>query len=545
MQANSNMTIGARRATRWSVMTTAAIKRARAALLCGFTIGLLAACATPAPNSSSEVTLLFTNDFESAYAPVDAWWRDDLEQIGGIAYLATLVDDYRAREDTVFLFDAGDIFTGTLASLTEGEISFELMLSMDYDAMVIGNHEFEYGWEVLAHQKDRVSFPVLAANLYYRGTDIPFAQRYTILERDGVRLGVIGVMGQDAATALIPSNIAGLDVRDPATTIAPLVESLRPSVDLIVVLTHQGETAPMQTDDEALTSRDRGNDANVALASAVPGLDVVFAGHTDAGTPTALRDPVNGTLIMQTYGQGQHLGVLKLVREGDNWVESFSGLTPVDPSVLQPHAQVAQKLAAYEAAYSQIFEPVVALDRIARRDYYGESELGNLLADRLVAMTGAPIALMPSGALRKDLPAGEVALVDLQDMFPFRDRIADVLLSGQVLRQVVEQGVSLERGLLQVSGLEVHVDYSAPRGQRVTQLQAAGVPVRDEQMYEVATIEILAQGGDQYTAFLKAESVALSEDQFIDRLIADFGNQKKLRVPGVGRFIERGRSAHD
>ena len=138
-------------------------------------------CARPAPTPAAgqlrEVTLLYTNDFESAYDPIPAFWRDDLKHVGGIAQLATLIDRTRAGSDLSFLLDAGDIFTGTLAKLSRGELPFELMITMGYDAMCIGNHEFEYGWWVLREAMERAPFPVLAANLYYRGTDIPFCRR--------------------------------------------------------------------------------------------------------------------------------------------------------------------------------------------------------------------------------------------------------------------------------------------------------------------------------------------------------------------------------
>ena len=81
--------------------------------------------------------------------------------------------------------------------------------------MAIGNHEFEYGVDILAWEKNRAAFPVLGANMFYAGTDHPFSQAHTIIERNGVRIGVIGIMGQDAATAIIPSYIAPLDVLKP------------------------------------------------------------------------------------------------------------------------------------------------------------------------------------------------------------------------------------------------------------------------------------------------------------------------------------------
>ncbi|MDX2412409.1 MAG: metallophosphoesterase, partial [Woeseiaceae bacterium] len=118
-------------------------------------------------SDSTTVTLLFTNDVESAYDPIPAFWLEDQEMIGGIAEMTTLIKDIRQTEPNVFLFDSGDILTGALAKLTEGRLAFELMITMGYDAMAIGNHEFEYGHEIFAWQKNRAPFPVLGANFFY------------------------------------------------------------------------------------------------------------------------------------------------------------------------------------------------------------------------------------------------------------------------------------------------------------------------------------------------------------------------------------------
>jgi 2',3'-cyclic-nucleotide 2'-phosphodiesterase (5'-nucleotidase family) len=168
------------------------------------------------------VTLLFTNDVESAYDPIPAFWLDDIDMIGGIAEMTTLIETLRESEPNVFLFDSGDIFTGALAKLTDGKLAFELMITMGYDAMAIGNHEFEYGVDIFEWEKNRAPFPVLGANFFYKDTEHPYAQAHTIIERDGIRIGVIGIMGQDAATAIIPSYIAPLDVHDPAPAVPTL-----------------------------------------------------------------------------------------------------------------------------------------------------------------------------------------------------------------------------------------------------------------------------------------------------------------------------------
>ena len=509
---------------------------------------LLAGCDTRTPTS---VTILFTNDFESAYEPTPAYWRDDMTHIGGIAELASLISDYRAKEPNLFLFDAGDIFTGSLAHLTQGEIAFELMRAMNYDAMSIGNHEFEFGWQEFAKQKSSAGFPVLGANLTYKDTGKNYAPPFTVIERNGISVGVIGVLGQDAATALIPNNIAGVAVSDPIAAVKKYVDELRAEVDLIVVLAHQGPTAPMQTNDEAAPEVYRGNNENLALAAAVPGIDVLLAGHTDAGTPEALVDPVNGTFIMQTWGQGQHLGVLRLELDSTLKIDKersdvalvSSELVPVNSEALAADDAVSAVLERYRAQHPELYAVVGSLDKRASRKYYRESTLGNLLADIISEHTATEIALVPSGALRKDLAEGELKRVDLQDMFPFEDRLAVVELSGLTLMRILEQGLSLERGLLQISGLTVRYNSEAPAGKRLIGASAGGQPIALDQNYRVATLEILARGGDSFVQFLDANDVKIGERKFSEILFDHFADQQangfSVPVPQTGRYSDK------
>lgn len=495
------------------------------------------ACLLAEVGSAEErrVTLAFTNDFESAYDPVDAYWRDDIARIGGIGELATLVATIRREADTFFLFDAGDIFTGTLARRTRGAVAFDLMALIGYDAMAIGNHEFEYGWRVLAEQMHRVPFAVLGTNLFYAGTSHPFARPYTIIERDGIRVAVIGILGQDAATALIPSNIAGLDVAKPDALVQRWVTKLKPDADLVVVLTHQGQTAPMQTDDEADTTVQRGNIENLRLAGAVDGIDALLAGHTDAGTREPLVHPQTGTVVMQTFGQGQHLGVLEfVVNDGD--VRFIDGrLIPVDADKYPPDAAVTTRLADYRSRNKDLYLPLGSVDAALTRRYYAESTMGNAFADIVRASADAEIGLMPAGALRRDIAAGTVRAVDLLDAFPFEDRVARVRLRGAVLRAVLEQGLSLERGFLQVSGLRIGYDLTRPRGSRLLSAAVNDKPLDDDTIYTVGTLEILAARGDRFVQFADADAIEMLDTTFADVLVAAFAGEQTYRTPLVDR----------
>ena len=511
------------------------------AVLISLSLEIFGAETPTVPNdlkNTKTVTLLFTNDLESTYDPVLAYWRDDMEHIGGIARLATLIDNFRASEENVFLLDAGDIFTGVLAKLTRGEVSFELMNTMGYDAMAIGNHEFEYGWQVLARQKNRVPFPVLGANLFYQDTDIHFAQPYSIIERNGVRIGVIGIMGQDAATALNPPNIAGLEVRDPKSIVPEYVKLLRPDVDLVVLLTHQGKTAPMQTDDEAHPEIKRDIEADIELAGVVDGIDVLLAGHADAGTEEPVIHPETGTLIMQTYGQGFHLGFLQIrVDPAKQEVLAYEGrLVPVDSGRLEPHVRVAGKLAAYRNRHGEIYEVVGhASDRLSRR-YNEESDLGNLFADIRRAETGAQVGVFLSGAIRRDIPAGPVTVAMLLDAYPFIDDIITVRLSGARIISALEHGLSLERGIMQVSGMTVRYDPARPVGSRVLEVRIGADVLRQDASYSVAAGGFLLNGGDMYTDFMDGEVVAVGRD-FGQALVDYFKTRDSVGIPARGRLL--------
>ncbi|MGI9205954.1 MAG: bifunctional metallophosphatase/5'-nucleotidase [Woeseiaceae bacterium] len=497
----------------------------------------------PAPSAAAEdtmVTLLFTNDVESAYDPIPAFWLDDIATIGGIAEMTTLIENLRESEPNVFLFDSGDIFTGALAKLTEGKLAFELMMTMGYDAMAIGNHEFEYGHKIFEWEKNRAPFPVLGANFFYKDTEHPYAQAHTIIERNGIRIGVIGIMGQDAATAIIPSYIAPLDVRDPATLVQKSVAELRDQVDLIVLLTHQGKTAPMQTDAESDPRLQRDIDADIALAGAVDGIDILLAGHADAGTPEPVVHPQTGTLIMQTYGQATHLGFLQLRIDGSSGeISDYEGrLIPVESDKLVPDSRIMAKLQKYRTENSEIMVKVGTTAAPMIRRYIEESDIGNLFADIFVAATDADIGFVHGGSLRKDLPAGDVRLVDILDSYPFVDDVNVKEMRGSQIRRAIEQSLTFERGLLQLSGLEVSYDLDRPKYSRILTLEKDGQAVADDDLFTVAAPGFLTEGGDLYDSFPESE-VIQSVGKVSDVVIDYFRSNDVVAVPPRGRQFDR------
>lgn len=171
------------------------------------------------------------------------------------------------------------------------------------------------------------------------------------------------------------------------------------------------------------------------------------------------------------------------------------------------------------------------------RRYIEESDVGNLFADAFAEMTGSDIGMIHSGSLRKDLPGGEIRLVDLLDTYPFVDDVIVKRLNGKQLRAVFEQSFTLERGLMQISGLQTAYDLSLPEGSRLVALTRNGVPVADTDTFSVAVPGFVAEGGDLYTVF--ADLPEISRGDTVTALMqAYFAKREVIAIPARGRQLE-------
>jgi 5'-nucleotidase/UDP-sugar diphosphatase len=495
--------------------------------------------ATPAGDDAAirEVTILYTNDFHSAFDPIPAYWLPGAPRLGGAAHLATLMDKIRAREKPVFLFDTGDMFTGMLSNLTRGEALMEMMRAMRYDAMAIGNHEFDYGADNFLRQMNGVPFPVLGANIFYKGTDHPYSRPYVILEKDGVRLGVIGIIGEDARSVALPSGITNLDFRDPVPIVRALVGELRDRVDVVVVLAHQGKTGPMQSDAEARPEVQRDFDEDVRLCGQVEGIDVFVGGHAHRGIEPPFVHPATGTVIVQTFGYGTRLGYLKLKLEGRRVVGHEGELLKVWTDENAPDPAIAALIASYRKRLEAQIGQVLGRSRTRLvRDYRAESSLGDFVSDVMREATGAEVAVQNAGGLRADIPEGTVTNGHVLDALPFLNTVVEVELTGAQLREVLEQGLTLERGLVQTSGLRGTYDLSRPAGRRLVSIEVGGRPLADARVYRVATNSFVAEGGDLYATFLKTRARD-SGRSLADVVMEALRRQGEIGPPPGGRFV--------
>lgn len=460
---------------------------------------------------AQDVTVLYTNDLHAHVEPYKLpYVAEGKRAIGGFSRLATMVKQEKARHAATFYFDAGDYFTGPwISSLTKGRAIVDIMNTMSFDAVSIGNHEFDHGWDNTLVQLSQAKFPVLLGNVFYQNSDMPFWNKpWVIVEKAGVKIGVIGLHGKFAFNDTVSAPMRrGIEARGEVKYLQQYLDELRGKVDITVALIHEG--VPARQSSIGSTDVRRALDKDIQTASQVKGLDILITGHAHVGTPEPIR--VGNTLILSTDSGGIDVG--KLVLDVDraahtHKVKSFELKTlyadewKADPATEQVIDRWNKQLA--KTVSQPVGETPVTLTRA-----YGESSpLGNLFTDAmLVAAPDAQLALTNSGGLRADIGAGPITYGDIISTFPFPNELTVMDLSGKALKELMEHGAFLSNGVLQMSsGAEMRYASGKPVGQRVTAFTLNGQPVIDSQTYRVATNTFLAEGGDGFMAFTEGKN---------------------------------------
>ena len=189
-----------------------------------------------------ELTILHTNDLHAHLFPRIAPWISESRKIGGFANLATLVKQEKASNPNNILIDAGDYFSGPyISTLTKGEAVIKSMNFLGIDAACIGNHEFDHGWDNMLEQINKANFPILNGNLFFEGTDdLVWDNPYLILERAGLKIGIIGLHGKFAFYDTINFKMTeGIEARDEEEYLRQYIKELEPITDIIILAVHQ------------------------------------------------------------------------------------------------------------------------------------------------------------------------------------------------------------------------------------------------------------------------------------------------------------------
>ncbi len=470
---------------------------------------------------------------------------------GGSARLKTAVDAARkaAGTEPVILLDAGDQFQGSLFfTAYSGQVEAEMMNRIGFDAMALGNHEFDLGNEALTRFADTVQAPLLAGSVDASGEAALAGQlsKPLVLAVGGTRVGIVGATTPD--TPDISSPGAGLVFGDPARTVAADIARLAAEgVDKVIVLSHLGVPA------------------DIRLAETVPGIDMIVGGHThtlfsnaDADAPYRYPHWVEGpdgvrVPIVSAGSYTRYLGHADVSFDAAGRVTQVSGDTlPLDAAVV-PDPEILKRiddLGAPIAALKAERVGSVATDIDGSRESCraGECAMGNLVAEAMLARAksqGVTIALQNGGGLRASIGAGEVTKGDVLAVLPFQNTLSTFNLPGAALLAALENGFSqVEEGggrFPQVAGLRVTWDPAKPAGGRVVSVAVAGKdgwqPLDPARVYSVVSNNFMRAGGDGYASLRDAATNAYDFGPNLEDVLADYlGEHPDYAPVGDGRI---------
>jgi len=452
------------------------------------------------------LTIFHTNDIHGAFLPEPAMWRQDRAEVGGVIALACHLAEQRRSAEADLLLDAGDLMTGTpLCNVVDQGVKggglVDMMNLLGYDAGVIGNHEFDHGRHNACGLAARAEFPLLAADLVNEQGEPEFPQEPVVFERGGLKIGILGVSCAELFDVTASGRTGGLSLRDQVTVVREGIAELDPPTDLLVLITHNGVST----------------DEDLARELAGSGLDVIVGGHSH----TRLNTPrlVEGILIVQAGSHLKNLGRLDLRVEDDRVAGYRGGLIQLTAAGTAAGPELTALVAEYQERIDAQFGRVVCtLETDWRRDGGGESNIGNWMCDRVRERAGADVALLNSGGIRQNQPAGPVTLLDIQRMLPFSNSLVTCRLSGAELLEILTRNSAAmaadERGTLQVGGVRYGYRQVGDHVE-VEQVLVGGEPLQSDRSYLVATLDYVVNQAERYFGFPVPEvadlEIALSD----------------------------------
>lgn len=481
------------------------------------------AFSTVTANADYTLHILHINDFHSRMEPINASdstcgteAEEKGECFGGIARVASKIkelrDQLQADGQNVVVLDAGDQYQGSLFYTTyKGKDTVEFMQAIGFDAMAVGNHEFDDGPEGLAVLADGVGFPVVSGNLDLSQSDVlrDRIDDVLTLEIGGEKIGIVSALAMDTPETAAPGDkvVFQDDLESLKADVAELTES---GVNKIIALTHSGYARDLE------------------FAGQVVGIDAVVGGHSHtllgdmdgaAGPyPTIVTNTDGDEVPVATaYAYGKYLGHLTLTWDDKGKLTGIEGAPILLDTSVTPDPQIAARVAEMAEPIEELRQKVVARisapidgDRTSCR--VRECEMGNVVASAMldrVRDQGVAIAIANSGGLRASIDAGPVTMDEVLTVLPFQNTLSTFQLKGADVIAALENGASQYEEsagrFAQVAGLKYSVDPAAAAGSRISEVLVQDgtdwVPIDRSATYGIVSNNYIRNGGDGYGIF--------------------------------------------
>lgn len=451
---------------------------------------LLLAFALTGRADSTLLRVLAINDFHGALESRQHSWSGG-RPVGGAAALKAWLDSAAAQcRCPVLRLDGGDELQGTLASnLVHGRSTIEVLRRFGLDAAVVGNHELDWGVDTLRARIGESNWRWLAANVFdsASGRRPGWARPFTLLERGGLRIALVGYMAARTKQMVRADHTAGLIWRPGAAPIRDALDSARAAgPDLTILVAHEGAFC------DSLPCR--GEIVELARELDSTQVQLIVSGHTHSLLNTVVR----GIPIVQARSSGTAFAIVDLIRRDDGTREWRARVETAWADRVTPDTGVSAILDRYRPMVDRLASRPIAVlrDELVRRG--NQYPLGNLIADaQRAAVAGTDFALMNNGGIRRDLPAGQISYSDVFELQPFGNNLVRVSVTGERLKQILERAVASGRPAFHVSGLTVRFDSRLPAGSRVLEIRKAGGGlVQPRRTYQLALLDFLQTGGE-------------------------------------------------
>ncbi|PTX95596.1 bifunctional UDP-sugar hydrolase/5'-nucleotidase [Opitutus sp. ER46] len=508
---------------------------------------VFAGTALAAPERT-QVTLLATTDTHGRIYPVDYYANKPADL--GLAKIATLVAQVRKESRHVLLLDCGDTIQGTPLAYfhnrknnTPPDPMMLVMNSLGYVSMTPGNHEYNFGLGVLEKARREASFPWVSANTYRVGTDETAFQPYVVREIGGVRIGILGLTTPAIPNWENPENYAGLEFRPLVSEAKKWVPRLREGekVDAVVIAVHCG------LDEDLATGRRRpgdfdGENAALSIAREVPGVDVMFLGHSHRDIPALV---VNGVLLCQAGRWADHLARVELTfsrEDGGAW-----SVLARDARSLATGPEVAADSAVLALAAPYHAETEAWLSRAighcaqplsAASGHFEDTALLDLVHRAQLEAGKADVSLAANFNPRARIPAGPVTVRDLAGIYIYENTLYVIEVTGAQLKAALEHAaryfLPYEAGKTPAQlvdpnipgyafdiaeGVSYEIDLRRPPGDRILNLTFQGAPLDPARKLRLATNNYRYNGGGGYTMFKGAKVLDRSSTEIRDLMI--------------------------
>ncbi|MCA1492028.1 bifunctional metallophosphatase/5'-nucleotidase [Sinorhizobium alkalisoli] len=509
----------------------------------GLITASLLALSSGAAFADYELNILHINDLHSRIESINKYdstcsaeEEEKNECFGGVARLKTLIDQKRQElaGKNVLLLNAGDNFQGSLFFTTyKGDAEAEFLNLMKFDAMTVGNHEFDESEDGLASFLDKVTFPVVTANVLpsHKSKIGDRIKPSIVLDVGGEKIAVIGAVANDTAELSSPGPdiLIGEDV---ATITSAVEEVKKQGVDKIIALTHVGYPR------------------DLAAIAKIPDVDVVIGGHShsllsntdehaEGPYPTMVDNPGGYKVpVVQAGAYTKYLGDLVVTFDDNGVVKSAKGDPILIDFSVKPDEAVVARVKELAKPIEELRSKVIAkteapIDGSRENCRAKECEMGSLVADAMLERVkdqGVTIAITNGGGLRASIDAGDVTMGEVITVLPFQNTLSTFQLKGSEIRDALENGLSqIEEGggrFPQVAGLKIAFDASKPAGSRLVSVETKDgenfVPLAPEKTYSLASNNFMRAGGDGYSVFKTRGENAYDYGPGLETVLADY-----------------------